>query len=132
MVMNGWFDDGYPLLNIQKANWKPWPSRKFVDLPMFIAWWIFPVRFLYVNHHFSWENPRTKSPFSIGFLYVYQAGYSWVLPHNRSQTCWTSFPSHPAELPTTKVGNWPPARGVQIGTCRWNIPENKWKNILGI
>jgi hypothetical protein len=25
---------------------QPWPSRKFVDLPMFIAWWIFPSFFV--------------------------------------------------------------------------------------
>jgi hypothetical protein len=41
--------DGYPV-NIEKANWKPWPE--IVDLPkftqLFIACWIFPVRFLYV------------------------------------------------------------------------------------
>ena len=32
------------LVKIQKANWKPWPSRNSGYFPMKIAWWIFPLQ----------------------------------------------------------------------------------------
>ena len=42
-------DPGTSGKRLQFASWKPWPfRRKFVDFPIFIAWWIFPVRFVTV------------------------------------------------------------------------------------
>ena len=45
---NPWENGGLPKLVMEKpfANWKPWPSRKFVDFPSYIALWIFPVRYV--------------------------------------------------------------------------------------
>ena len=50
------------------ANWKPWPSWKFVDLPIKKKWWIFPVRYI-GKHTKDHDHLPEGIPNDIGLFY---------------------------------------------------------------
>ena len=107
------------------------PSKNAINRYWFIAicrWYpLVNIQTTMENHHFQWENPRTKSPFSIAML-VYQRVNHGIqfLAFEVVSSPWSSFAPH-AETRGAETRSCCPA---WFGTACWAHGNRKTRTQL--